>query len=140
MLRVGAGLLQAKSSIETRKRTKMRRHILIGAALALAGAAIGAPLPPRRPLEFSPPMIPQTAPASPAAPRPSTEPKPSSAPLAPDGRAPVDVDVNTLQPFNLPPASRQQMRQCGEEWRALKMAGKSSGMVWRGFAEKCLSR
>ena len=129
MLRAGSGLFQAKASNETSVRMKQRRLLIVGAVLVLAGAAIGAPTPPRRPPEFNPPKVARTA--------PPTSPAP---PAEPGGRAPVDVDVNALQPFNLPPASRQQMRQCGEEWRALKMAGKSNGLVWRSFAEKCLTR
>jgi hypothetical protein len=129
MLRAVSGLFQVNASTETAVRMKPRRLLIFGAALALAGVAIGAPLPPRRPAEFSPPTTIRTA--------PQTSP---SAPAEPGGREPVDVDVNALQPFNLPAASRQQMRQCGEEWRALKMAGKSSGLVWRNFAEKCLAR
>ncbi|MCW2315369.1 hypothetical protein M2322_000903 [Rhodoblastus acidophilus] len=54
------------------------------------------------------------------------------------GRQPVDVDVQTLQPYNLPPASREKMRACGEEWRTLKLAGQATGLTWRSFAEKCL--
>jgi hypothetical protein len=127
MLRAGSGLFQANASTETAVRIKPRRRlIIIAAALVLAGSVIGAPLPPRRPPELSPPTTVRTA--------------PQTSPAAPGDRAPVDVDVNALQPFNLPPASRQQMRQCGEEWRALKMAGKSSGLVWRSFAVKCLAR
>jgi hypothetical protein len=135
MLRAGSGLFQAKSSSETAGGMKTRRWRLVGVALTLAGAATGAPMPPRRPAEFNPPTTvktaPQTAPVAPAPPQSSA---------APGGRMPADVDINTLQPFNLPQASRQKMRQCGEEWRALKMAGKSSGLVWRSFAEKCLVR
>jgi hypothetical protein len=131
MLRAGTGLLQANASNETSVRMKQRRLLIVGAALVLAGAAIGAPTPtpPRRPPEFNPPKVARTAP-----------PTSPAAPAEPGGRAPVDVDINALQPFNLPPASRQQMRQCGEEWRALKMAGKTNGLVWRSFAEKCLTR
>ena len=129
MLRAGSGLFLANASTETAVRMKLRPLLAIGAALILAGAAIGAPLPPRRPPEFSPPPTVRTA--------PQTSP---AAPAEPLGRAPVDVDVNALQPFNLPPASRQQMRKCGEEWRELKMGGKSSGLIWRNFAEKCLAR
>jgi hypothetical protein len=149
MLRAGSGLFQANTSTETSGGMKLRRSLLTsaalvlagaslalaGAALAPAGAAIGAPLPPRRPPEFNPPTTvktaPQTAPVAPAAPQSAT---------APSGRSPADVNIETLQPYNLPPASRQKMRQCGEEWRKLKMAGRSSGLVWRSFAEKCLVR
>jgi hypothetical protein len=129
MLRAGSGLLQANASNENSVRMKQRRLLIVGVALVLAGAAIGAPTPPPRPPEFNPPKVARTAP-----------PTSPAAPAEPGGRAPVDVDINALQPFNLPPASRQQMRQCGEEWRALKMAGKSNGLVWRSFAEKCLTR
>ena len=51
---------------------------------------------------------------------------------------PVDVQPENLQPFNLPTASRQRMRLCGERWRNLKLAGESRGLTWRSFAEKCL--
>jgi hypothetical protein len=53
---------------------------------------------------------------------------------------PVDVDVNSLQPYNLPPASRETMRRCGDEWRKLKLSGQARDQNWRGFAEKCLLR
>ncbi|WP_294540755.1 hypothetical protein [uncultured Rhodoblastus sp.] len=114
---------------------KQRRLLFIGAELALAGVAVGAPLPPRRPPEFSAPTTAKVAPQPPASAPAATQP-----PEAPGGRLPVNVDIDTLAPFNLPAASRQQMRQCGEEWRALKMAGKSAGLVWRSFAQKCLAR
>jgi hypothetical protein len=77
-------------------------------------------------------------PATPAAPAP--QPAPAAAPAPPPARAPVDVDVDKLQPYNLPPASRERMHQCGDEWRKLKMAGQSAGLTWRIFAEKCLPR
>ena len=77
-------------------------------------------------------------PATPAAPAP--QPAPSPAPASPTGRAPVDVDVDRLQPYNLPPESRERMHQCGDEWRKLKMDGRSAGLTWRIFAEKCLPR
>ena len=85
--------------------------------LAFCGLAAAAPKPPARPAE----------PASP----------PPAAP-APPARQPVDVDVQSLQPYNLPPASRAKMRACGEEWRAMKLAGQAVGLTWRTFAEKCL--
>ncbi len=53
---------------------------------------------------------------------------------------PVDVDIDSLTPFNLPSASREKMRLCGDEWRQLKMAGRAKGMIWRSFAGKCLTR
>jgi hypothetical protein len=77
-------------------------------------------------------------PAPPAAPAP--QPEPAATPASPPGRAAVDVDVDKLQPYNLPPASREKMRQCGDEWRKLKMDGHSAGLTWRIFAEKCLPR
>jgi hypothetical protein len=103
------------------------------AALALAGAAgaleASPPPPPRRPNEIGKPP----APAKPS-------PKPAPQTTAPAGRAPVDIDVNKLEPYNLPPASREKMHQCGDEWRKLKLAGKSEGLIWRSFAATCLTR
>jgi hypothetical protein len=61
-----------------------------------------------------------------------------AAPAQPLERQPVDVDVQSLQPYNLPPASRAKMRACGEEWRAMKLAGQAAGLTWRTFAEQCL--
>ncbi|MCI4683927.1 hypothetical protein [Candidatus Rhodoblastus alkanivorans] len=110
----------------------------------LAGAALGAiPQPPRRPPEYMAPAQPQGAPppaAQPEAPANLAPQKPATAPTTVPStqRVPVDVDPATLKPFNLPPASRQRMRLCGERWRDLKMAGKSEGLTWRSFAEKCL--
>jgi hypothetical protein len=113
------------------------RLLAVGAMLALAAAATGAPLPPPRPPEFTAPetakTAPQIPPVEPATPQ-------TSQPPAPGGRQPADVDVNRLQPYNLPPATREKMHQCGDEWRKLKMAGKAAGLVWRSFAEKCLVR
>ncbi|MGO9944625.1 MAG: hypothetical protein ACLPIC_17935 [Rhodoblastus sp.] len=103
----------------------------------MAGAANGAPLPPIRPPEFSAPITAKTAPQIPPV-EPATQ-QPSQPP-APTGRQPADVDPNKLQPYNLPPATREKMHQCGDEWRKLKMAGKAAGLVWRSFAEKCLTR
>jgi len=80
-------------------------------------------------------------PAKPVAPSaPAPQPAPAETPASPPARAPVDVDVDKLQPYNLPPASRERMHQCGDEWRKLKMDGHSTGLTWRIFAEKCLPR
>jgi len=107
----------------------------LAAAILLAGALVGAtPLPPRRPPELTPP----SAPAPQPAPTPDKAAPPEAAPNAGPQRQPVDVDAAQLQPYNLPPASRQRMRLCGERWRDLKMAGESAGLTWRSFAEKCL--
>ena len=94
-------------------------------AVCVDSARATLPLPPRRPPEFTPP----------AAPAP-TESLPS--PVPPGQRAPIDVETEDLKPYNLPPASRQRMRLCGERWRDLKMTGESRGLTWRSFAEKCL--
>jgi hypothetical protein len=115
----------------------MKRGLFVSALLSfiLLSCAAGraAPLPPLRPAEF---VRGQPSP-NPAQPNPS--PPGAAAPaLAPDGRLPVDVDVQQLQPYNLPPASRAKMRACGEEWRAMKLAGQAAGLTWRTFAEKCL--
>jgi len=82
----------------------------------------------------------QPVPAKPVAPAPAPQSAPAETPASPPTRAPVDVDVDKLQPYNLPPASREKMHQCGDEWRKLKMAGHSAGLTWRIFAEKCLPR
>lgn len=70
----------------------------------------------------------------------TTSPPPAPAPAipAPPTHQPIDVDPSTFVPYNLPPASRQRMRLCGERWRDLKMTGKSNGLTWRSFANKCL--
>jgi hypothetical protein len=94
-----------------------------------SAALAATPQPPRRPAE--------SAPAPNASPPASSEPQ-SPPPAQPPQRQPVDIDPDKLQPLNLPPASRQRMRLCGERWRDLKMAGKSAGLTWRSFAEKCL--
>jgi hypothetical protein len=105
--------------------------VLLALALSFVDASMigearaALPLPPRRPPEFTPPA----APSPPEATPPS---------VSPAQRAPVDVQTEDLQPFNLPPASRQRMRLCGERWRDLKLAGEGRGLTWRSFAEKCL--
>ncbi len=96
-----------------------------------------APAKSRAPAKAKSPV--PAKPATPAAPAPQPA-APSPAPASPPGRAPVDVDVDKLQPYNLPPASRERMHQCGDEWRKLKMDGGSAGLTWRIFAEKCLPR
>jgi hypothetical protein len=112
-----------------------------GAALVPAGAALAAiPAPPPRPPEFGKPAPAETPPEqNPTAPK-SAPTAPAAPQTPPSDRTPIDVDVNQLQPFNLPPASRERMHQCGDEWRKLKMTGQSRGLIWRGFAEKCLAR
>ena len=57
MLRAGTGLFQANASKKTSVRMKQRRLLIVGAALVMAGAAIGAPTPPRRPPEFNRPKV-----------------------------------------------------------------------------------
>ncbi len=145
-MRAGFGLFYSLRCALKRFQT---RSLASCAMLSLAGAVTGAPLPPPRPAEFSAPEIAKTAPektapeiAKTAPPIPPVEPatqQPSKPPAA-GGREPADVDPNKLQPYNLPPATREKMRQCGDEWRKLKMAGKAAGLVWRSFAEKCLTR
>ena len=90
---------------------------------AWIGAAFAAP-PPRRPVELGKAdATPETgAVAGPGA----------------TGRQPADVDVQSLKPYNLPPASRAKMRACGEQWRQMKLGGQAAGLTWRSFAEKCL--
>lgn len=107
-------------------------HRPLSCALLLSvlacGLAAAAPKPPARP--------PETAPAPAPTPQPATP--QTGTPAAPAERQPVDVDVQSLQPYNLPPASRAKMRACGEEWRAMKLAGQAVGLTWRAFAEQCL--
>jgi hypothetical protein len=134
-MRAVSSLFKIKRVTEAGGKTDRLRLGLLCAAVTLAVAASGAPLPPPRPAEFGKPAADDPSPATPPTSMAATQTAPP-----PSGRAPVDVDINALQPFNLPPASRQKMRQCGEEWRALKMAGKSNGLVWRTFAGKCLAR
>jgi hypothetical protein len=104
-----------------------RRLCVCGLLLCGLGLAVAdATSPPPRPIEIS------KAPPIPAPGLGSAQTPP------PSGRQPVDVDVQSLQPYNLPPASREKMRACGEQWRSLKLAGQATGLTWRLFAEKCL--
>jgi hypothetical protein len=123
--------------------------ILPAGALLPTGAAQAATSePPRRPVKSVRPPVKDLPPAKDATPpKPSQQPsqQPSPQPAAPAAqpapepqRQPADVDPDKLQPYNLPPASRQRIRLCGERWRDLKMAGRSAGLTWRSFAEKCL--
>lgn len=100
-----------------------RAAALVVALTTAFAAQASTPRPPRRPDEFGKP-----APAG----------SPSQA--TPGERLPADVDVNSLHPYNLPPASREKMHQCGDEWRKLKMSRRHEGLIWRSFAEKCLTR
>jgi hypothetical protein len=121
--------------------TKIRARLpILLAVLTIAAAEAATPQPPRRPDQIDQPAAaPSESPQ--ASPTQKPQASPSKAPqTAPPGRAPVDVDVDKLQPSNLPPASRERMHQCGEEWRKLKMEGRSAGLIWRSFAEKCLTR
>jgi hypothetical protein len=114
--------------------------ILLAGAGSIDLAWATAPLPPRRPPEFTPSVAPapEEQPPAPSNPAPQPQPESRTPAAAPGQRMPVDVDPNELKPFNLPPASRQRTRLCGERWRDLKLAGKSEGLTWRSFAEKCL--
>ncbi len=114
---------RASSKCELQIASHAARVATMLVALTTAFAHASTPRPPRRPDEFG---------------KPASSGSPSQTP--PGGRMPVDVDVNGLQPYNLPSASREKMHQCGDEWRKLKMAGQSKGLIWRSFAEKCLTR
>ena len=141
---------QGSHSLSKLRRLALRRWLMLAPPLLiLAGSAWSAiPAPPRRPPELTPAESPQTTPASTPQPAPASPAPPSTAPQSParqnatpeqpPQRQPVDIEPEKLQPYNLPPASRQRMRLCGERWRDLKMAGKSEGLTWRSFAEKCL--
>ena len=168
-MRAGFGFIRVKLSVAhgfERRRQAVARGVL-AAMLALACVAgtsmaqtpppgsIGksrAPAKSRVPAKAQPPAKARApaksrapaknpVPAKPVAPSaPAPQSAPAEAPASPPARAPVDVDVDKLQPYNLPPASRERMHQCGDEWRKLKMAGHSAGLTWRIFAEKCLPR
>jgi hypothetical protein len=122
----------------------LRRHVYaLGLFLAIAGLCAGGiclaqPEPPRRPVTTTKPAAKPTHPAPPRQPAP--QPAPPIEPAAPQGRIPIDVDPATLQPYNLPAASRETMRRCGDEGRKMKMLGRANGLSWRSFAEKCLVR
>jgi len=113
--------------------------ILAGAFLSAITPCLAIPLPPPRPRDL-PAAMPQnqTAPKS-ASPVDGKRPDSTNVPAS-TGRTPVDLDVNSLPLFNLPPASRERMRECGDAWRNLKLAGQSDGLIWRSFAQKCLAR
>jgi hypothetical protein len=111
--------------------------------LALAGAGAAAPPPPPRPAEFGKPAPAAPTPSAPDRSTPTattTNACESGACPPAGGREPVDVDLDSLKPYNLPAASRAQMRACGEQWRDMKLAGAATGLTWRIFAEKCLAK
>ncbi len=118
---------------------RMATAVLLAGAFLTASALCATPEPPRRPAKsVKPPANDAAPPPQKPAPDNAAPQTPAPAQAAPPARAPIDVDPTKLQPYNLPPASRQRMRLCGERWRDLKMAGKSVGLTWRSFAEKCL--
>ena len=167
-MRAGFGLFRVKFSFAhgfERRRQAVARGLLAAmlALICVAGPSMAqtptpgssgksrAPAKARVPAKAQPPAktrapaksrtpAKQPVPAKPVAPAPAPQSAPAETPASPPTRAPVDVDVDKLQPYNLPPASREKMHQCGDEWRKLKMAGHSTGLTWRIFAEKCLPR
>ena len=117
------------------KHASFPRVLPILASGLIGGVCAAAPEPPQRPAEFGrATAAPDTSTPTAAAPNACASP---SCPAA-GGREPVDVDMDSLKPYNLPPASRAKMRACGEQWRDLKLAGNATGLTWRTFAEKCL--
>ncbi len=132
-MRAGFGhhrfLDRARDALKNHRRASTPLLAALALVCAMRDVAATPPPPPRRPSEFGKSPAPRQAGAR----------KTRAANGAP-ARAPVDVDVNKLEPYNLPPASREKVHQCGDEWRKLKMAGKSEGLIWRSFAEKCFTR
>lgn len=81
------------------------------------------PLPPRRPAELGGAQTPTPV-----------------LPAAPIERAEPDLSTGLTPRPEHPPYDRRSMRICGEEWQAMKRAGRTSGKVWRDFAAECLNR
>jgi len=104
------------------------------------------PLPPIRPPSLTPPPAPQPASKTPTAPasepsipdftNPALRP---TVPATPQTTAPVSSDMLPA-PQALPPASRQRMHQCGEEWTKMKASGAAADQTWRDFAMVCLAK
>ena len=90
----------------------------------------------------APPIAPASKPQAPAAaPRAEQTPAPIiPAPIITKKPAPLPPVDTSKPPPMLPRASRAQMHDCADEWRAMKMA-KSEGLpMWRQFAMQCLTR
>jgi hypothetical protein len=59
----------------------------------------------------------------------------------PKARLPVPPPPDTsAPPPKLPPASREQMHACADEWAKLKMEARGPLPLWRTFAVECLTR
>jgi hypothetical protein len=86
---------------------------------------VAVPAPPRRPPKETSPAPLTSAVAPPPTPAPLSE------------LPPLDVSV---PPPTLPRAARATMRSCALEWEKLKLEGRTVGLMWRDFAEKCLTR
>jgi type IV secretory pathway VirB10-like protein len=122
------------ASLSARTEPQQAPATQVKPARASSPAKRSKPVKPASPVK--PPARDAAPPEQP--PTPATPDSQGASPAPAPQRAPVDIDPEKLQPYNLPPASRQRMRLCGERWRDLKMAGKSAGLTWRSFAEKCL--
>ena len=86
-------------------------------------------------------VAPSHAPPSHVAPR---EPKNDAAhvqgaPPKPPLPVPPPPDTSAPPP-RLPPASREQMHACADEWMKLKMEARGPLPLWRAFAGECLTR
>lgn len=134
-----AGLLFAFQPLAGAEAQSPQRPRVQSSPAAKAKPAAKKPSATRAPAKKTAPLKPAANPR-PAPPAVAPTPDEAKAPATPPGRAPVDVDVDKLKPYNLPPASREKMHQCGDEWRKLKLAGQAMGLTWRLFAEKCLPR
>lgn len=86
-------------------------------------------------------VAPSHAPPSHVAPR---EPKNDAAHVQgapPKTPLPVPPPPDTsAPPPRLPPASREQMHACADEWMKLKMEARGPLPLWRVFAGECLTR
>ena len=81
-----------------------------------------------------------TAPAKPAAVAPAaTAPaKPAVAAPAPKPAAPVSAATD--KPKDGTAAMRARQKECGEEWKADKAAGKTGGLTWPKYWSACNTR
>jgi hypothetical protein len=85
-------------------------------------------------------VAPSHAPPSHVAPR---EPKDDAARVQgapPKSRLPVPPPPDTsAPPPRLPPASREKMHACADEWAKLKLETRGPLRLWRDFAGECLT-
>lgn len=73
--------------------------------------------------------------ATQAHPAPPPRPTMTDAPLPPPAPSITPAEI---PPVQLPKASRERMRACGQQWDDKKRTGEEGELVWRTFAMSCL--